>query len=87
MRKGKISEQITITEETYLEGANVTLEPGDVIEVYSAGTEYEIIKEGMADVWTELTIRDWESMTVDQLEQFSNIDTTEMYSLDVCFRE
>ncbi len=33
MRKGKGTEQITITEETYLEGVDITLEPGDVIEV------------------------------------------------------
>ncbi len=69
MRKGKGTDRITITEETYLEGADVTLEPGDVIEVYSAGTN--LITESMDD-WSDLTFDDWELMTVSQAEQYLN---------------
>ncbi len=39
MRKGKGTEQITITEETYIEGADVTLEPGDVIKIAEGSYE------------------------------------------------
>ncbi len=56
MRKGKGTEQITITEETYIEGADVTLEPGDVIEVASGdGVRplYEFTEEELRDIWKD----------------------------------
>ncbi len=40
MRKGKGTDRITITEEVYIEGADVTLEPGDVIKI-AEGEQWE----------------------------------------------
>ncbi len=48
-------------------------------QVYSMGTEYEIIKEG-SNNWPGLDPREWESMTVNQLEQY--LDNYEVNARD-----
>ncbi len=51
--------------------------------VYSAGTEYEIIKEGWEGDrdWPKLSEREWESMTVGQLEQY--LDRNDVNARDI----
>ncbi len=61
-------ELITIKQDLQVPGTNIILEAGDVIEVFSAGTEYERIKEGRNN-WPELSKKEWKSMTVDRIDQ------------------
>ncbi len=59
MRKGTGTEQITITEQVYIEGADVTLEVGDVIEV---SAEYDVVKKTQ--------IREFNSKIIDSCDKF-----------------
>ncbi len=69
MRKGKGTEQITITEETYIEGADVTLEPDDKVRVLEKTNN-------------ELGYLDWEMMQLDTLDNLLYTDLITVNDID-----
>ncbi len=74
MRKGKGTDRITITEQVYIEGADVTLEPGDVISIREVKTEFRNLQFWQQAFRAEVRSKKFRNVD-DMIEYF--VDTIE----------